>query len=109
MESVAWLALLCRHVRQVVYVLLHFVSPPSSTLLSTKLYGDGECDTDCAGMQGVLFLAEVALGKQYKTPSTEYLDYKKVRDRGCDSTHGMGNMEPAEAGSVAMYVTSKAD
>jgi hypothetical protein len=55
--------------------------------------------------QGVLFLAEVALGKQYQTPRPEFLDYDKVKKtHGCDSTHGMGSMEPRQDAYEVMYV-----
>ncbi|KAF4318885.1 hypothetical protein G195_007808, partial [Phytophthora kernoviae 00238/432] len=54
----------------------------------------------CATSQNptaILLLADVALGTPYKTPNGEYLDYKVVKkDRGCDSTHGLGRMVPAE-------------
>ncbi|KAG6583242.1 poly polymerase catalytic domain containing protein [Phytophthora cinnamomi] len=54
----------------------------------------------CASTQNpiaILLLADVALGTQYKTPDGEYLDYKTVKNqRGCDSTHGLGRMAPAE-------------
>lgn len=45
----------------------------------------------------MLLLADVALGKPYKTPNGEFLDYSMVKDqRGCDSTHGLGRMAPSE-------------
>ncbi|KAL4124192.1 hypothetical protein PRIC2_010031 [Phytophthora ramorum] len=45
----------------------------------------------------VLLLADVALGTPYQTPNGEFLDYKIVNEqRGCDSTHGLGRMAPAE-------------
>ncbi|KAE9344568.1 hypothetical protein PF008_g9164 [Phytophthora fragariae] len=54
----------------------------------------------CASSQNptaVLLLAEVALGTPFKTPSGEFLNYDTVKgQRGCDSTHGLGRMVPAE-------------
>ncbi|CAI5705012.1 unnamed protein product [Peronospora farinosa] len=45
----------------------------------------------------VLLLADVALGTPYQIPTGEFLDYKMVKDQhGCDSTHGLGRMAPAE-------------
>ncbi|KAG7390529.1 E3 ubiquitin-protein ligase mib1 [Phytophthora boehmeriae] len=45
----------------------------------------------------ILLLADVALGTPYQTPNGEYLDYNTVKkDRGCDSTHGLGRMAPSE-------------
>ncbi|KAG7378094.1 E3 ubiquitin-protein ligase mib1 [Phytophthora pseudosyringae] len=45
----------------------------------------------------VLLLADVALGTPFKTPHGEFLDYSLVKgQRGCDSTHGLGKMAPAE-------------
>ncbi|EGZ11175.1 hypothetical protein PHYSODRAFT_337921 [Phytophthora sojae] len=45
----------------------------------------------------VLLLADVGLGTPYKIANGEFLDYKKVKDQyGCDSTHGLGRMAPAE-------------
>lgn len=45
----------------------------------------------------MLLLADVALGTPYQTPTGQYLDYKTVKgQRGCDSTHGLGRMAPAE-------------
>ncbi|KAL7682098.1 putative Poly [ADP-ribose] polymerase, poly(ADP-ribose) polymerase, regulatory domain superfamily [Plasmopara halstedii] len=51
----------------------------------------------CATSKAILLLADVALGKSYKTPNGEFLDYTMVKtQRGCDSTHGLGRMAPAE-------------
>ncbi|KAG6583027.1 poly polymerase catalytic domain containing protein [Phytophthora cinnamomi] len=45
----------------------------------------------------ILLLADVALGTPYMTPNGEFLDYSMVKDQhGCDSTHGLGRMAPAE-------------
>ncbi|KAE8895831.1 hypothetical protein PF005_g10057 [Phytophthora fragariae] len=55
------------------------------------------CCTSTRNPTAVLLLADVALGTPYKTPSGEFLDYSTVKDqRGCDSTHGLGRMAPAE-------------
>ncbi|CAI5716367.1 unnamed protein product [Peronospora destructor] len=49
------------------------------------------------GKGAVLLLADVALGTPYQVPTREFLDYKMVKDQhGCDSTHGLGRMAPAE-------------
>ncbi|UIZ29027.1 hypothetical protein KXD40_007199 [Peronospora effusa] len=49
------------------------------------------------GKGAVLLLADVALGTPYQIPTGEFLDYKMVKDQhGCDSTHGLGRMAPAE-------------
>ncbi|KAG1697929.1 hypothetical protein DVH05_015413 [Phytophthora capsici] len=57
----------------------------------------------CASRQNptaVLLLVDVALGTQHKTSCTyggcQYLDYKTVKGNGCDSTHGLARMTPAE-------------
>ncbi|KUF98381.1 hypothetical protein AM588_10007803 [Phytophthora nicotianae] len=62
---------------------------------------DEEAHKDVLGSldnhMAVLLLADVALGTPYKTPSGQFLDYKMVKnERGCDSTHGLGRMAPAE-------------
>ncbi|ETI37202.1 hypothetical protein F441_16613 [Phytophthora nicotianae CJ01A1] len=55
------------------------------------------CCTTTKNPTAVLLLADVALGTPYKTPSGQFLDYKMVKnERGCDSTHGLGRMAPAE-------------
>lgn len=53
----------------------------------------------------MLFLVEVALGKPYQTPHAEYLDYAKVKQQyGCDSTHGMGSIQPLPTAHQIMCV-----
>ena len=45
----------------------------------------------------MLLLADVALGTPYEVQTGEFLDYEMVKDQhGCDSTHGLGRMAPAE-------------
>ncbi|GMF14775.1 unnamed protein product [Phytophthora lilii] len=61
------------------------------------LIADGEANMYMVARQAILLLADVALGTPFKTPSGQFLDYKTVKgQRGCDSTHGLGRMAPAE-------------
>ncbi|CAH0477959.1 unnamed protein product [Peronospora belbahrii] len=55
------------------------------------------CCTTSQNPTAVLLLADVALGTPYQTTTGEFLDYTMVKDQhGCDSTHGLGRMAPAE-------------
>lgn len=55
--------------------------------------------------QGVLILAEVALGTPYEALDAEDLSYELLKaSRNCDSTFGMGRMGPPAEHHETMYV-----
>lgn len=69
-------------------------------LVDDLLYGDCPPLTWfvlCVATQGILFLAEVALGKQCKTHHAGNLNYKTLQTKfGCDSTQYVGSFEPSQ-------------
>ncbi|CEG48226.1 poly polymerase catalytic domain containing protein [Plasmopara halstedii] len=61
------------------------------------------CWTTPENPQGVLILAEVALGVLYKAQKAEDLTYTALKkNKRCDSTHGVGRMVASEEDHVTM-------
>ncbi|DAZ98404.1 TPA: hypothetical protein N0F65_000118 [Lagenidium giganteum] len=61
------------------------------------------CYTSSQQRNGVLVLAEVALGTPYPVSSMQYLDLKQLQAKRADSTHAMGTRVPSPASHVTIH------